>query len=96
MFRTEEEFQPDQAMVFLFEKEDFLGFWMKNMNFAIDMVWLSPKHRVVAVEHQAPPCREVPCKIYKPMQKASIVVELYRGTAGKEGLKPGDELSIEP
>jgi len=96
LFRSEAEFRPDQAMVFLFKKMEFLGFWMKNVNFAIDMVWLSPENRIVAIEHDAPPCREEPCRIYQPMQKAIIVVELYRGTAKKEGLKLGDELSIEP
>src|SRR4030042_4940512 len=38
MFR--EKINEDQAMLFIFEEEDIHSFWMKNMRFAIDILWL--------------------------------------------------------
>lgn len=94
MFRIEQQFGPEQAMVFLFEELGDLSFWMKNMNFAIDMVWLSPDMKVVSIEHDVPPCEKEPCRFYTPMQKAQLVIELYRGTAKKEHLKNGDRVEV--
>ncbi|MFN7975447.1 MAG: DUF192 domain-containing protein [Acidobacteriota bacterium] len=96
MFRTEEQFQPDQAMVFLFETMELQSFWMKNMNFAIDIVWLSPEMKIVHVERDVPPCtkEERDCPLYTPVQKAQLVVELYRGTYAKEKLKVGDAIEV--
>lgn len=94
MFRSEAEFQPDQAMVFLFEREDRQGFWMKNMNFAIDILWLASDLSVVHVEADVPPCTREPCPVYEPQQKAQFVIELYRGTAKAEGLAVGDVLRL--
>lgn len=94
MFRSDAEFPPDRAMVFFFDEPQLLSFWMKNVNFAIDIVWLSAEGRVVHAEHDVPPCRAEPCPTYAPMQKAQTVVELHRGTIAKEGLKLGDALAV--
>lgn len=96
MFRRETEFGPDQAMVFLFSELDAHSFWMKNMNFAIDILWLSPELRIVHAERNIPPCAKEPCPLYTPMQKAQVVVELHRGTIEREGLRFGDTLQIVP
>ena len=68
MFRSESQFQPHQAMIFPFEEPEFLGFWMKNMNFPIDILWLSRELQVVHIEENVPPCSREPCRSYRPMQ----------------------------
>lgn len=37
----------DVAMLFVFDKPDTYGFWMKDMNFSIDMIWLDGDKKVV-------------------------------------------------
>ncbi len=39
------ELKAGQAMIFIFDKPDNLGFWMKDMRFSIDMLWLDSQHR---------------------------------------------------
>lgn len=36
----------NQAMLFEFSKPSHYAFWMKDMKFPIDIVWISPDHRV--------------------------------------------------
>ena len=85
MFR--ESIAEDQGMLFIFKKEDIHSFWMKNMKFAIDIIWLDREKRIVHIEHRVPPCRNEPCPSYAPDLPAQYVLELKAGMAEKKGLK---------
>jgi hypothetical protein len=74
----------DHGMLFLFERPDFHGIWMKNCKFPIDILWLDEQHRIVHVAARVPPCRQEPCPVYQPLQRASYVVELNAGQARRE------------
>ena len=84
MFR--EKLNPDQGMLFLFEEEGVHAFWMKNMRFAIDILWLDKDKRIVHIEPKVPPCPAEPCPSYDPGAKAMYVLELESGAAEKHGL----------
>ncbi len=62
---------PDRGMLFLFDRPDFHGIWMKNCKFPIDIVWLDEEKKVVHVKEGAPPCKADPCPVYQPMRRAS-------------------------
>ncbi|HXY39911.1 MAG TPA: DUF192 domain-containing protein [Vicinamibacteria bacterium] len=85
----------DHGMLFVFENEDFHGFWMKNCRFPIDMVWLDRDRRVVHVAEAVPPCKADPCPTYSPLRKASYVVEMNAGQARREKAAVGAALSFE-
>jgi uncharacterized protein len=74
----------DRGMLFLFERPDFQGIWMKNCKFPIDIVWLDEERKVVHVAESVPPCKAEPCPVYTPLRRASYVVELNAGQARKE------------
>ena len=40
----------DYGMLFIFEKPGFYAFWMKDMNFAIDIIWLDENYTVVGIK----------------------------------------------
>jgi uncharacterized membrane protein (UPF0127 family) len=84
----------DRGLLFVFERPDFHGFWMKNCRFAIDMVWLDEDRRVVHVAPAVPPCRAEPCPVYEPMRRARYVVELNAGQAAREKTTVGATLSF--
>ncbi len=86
---------PDEAMLFVFPTEGPWGFWMKNVNFPIDMVWLSANGTVVYVQ-RAPPCLADPCPIYEPPAPALYVVEVPAGFAANNSLAPGTVVSLPP
>jgi uncharacterized protein len=85
----------DRGMLFIFERPDFHGIWMKNCKFPIDIVWLDEEHRVVHVAEAAPPCKAEPCPVYTPMKKAAYVVEINAGQARREKATLGSRLPFE-
>jgi len=92
MFR--EKMAENQGMLFIFEAEEAHSFWMKNMRFAIDILWLDKEKRIVHLEPRVPPCPADPCPSYPPDQPASFVLELHSGAAEKHGLKLYDPLDF--
>jgi len=84
----------DQGMLFIFETEDYYSFWMKNMHFALDMLWLDSQRRIVHIEENVPPCPNEPCPSYMPSRPALYVLELVSGSVKKHGLKIGDRLDF--
>jgi len=77
----------DHGMLFLFERPDFHGIWMKNCKFPIDILWLDADHKVVHLAEKVPPCTakvDSACEVYYPLARASFVVELNAGQARRE------------
>ncbi len=85
----------DRGMLFVFDNEDFHGFWMKNCKFPIDMVWLDHDKQVVHVAEAVPPCKADPCPTYSPLRRASYVVEMNAGQARRERAVVGSTISFE-
>ena len=84
----------DRGMLFLFERSDFHGIWMKNCKFPIDIVWLDEERRIVHVAESVPPCKAEPCPVYTPLQRAAYVVELNAGQARREKAVLGATLAF--
>ncbi len=83
----------DEGMLFVFDKPGEYPFWMKNMNFPIDIIWLNEARRVVHIEANVPPCKKDPCPVYHPHALAQYALEIADGQAEALGLKPLDQLS---
>jgi hypothetical protein len=85
----------DHAMLFVFERPDFHGIWMKNCKFPIDIVWLDESRRVVHVAEKVPPCKTKECPSYLPLQKASYVIEMNAGQARREKAVVGASVTFD-
>lgn len=85
---------PNHGMLFLFDREDYLPFWMKNTLIPLDLIWLDREGTVVEVKGSVPPCKLDPCPSYKPSRPARAVLELAGGTAAAHGVKPGVRLEF--
>ncbi len=86
-----------EGMVFLFGKPARTGFWMKDMNFALDMVWiLNGKVAGISANVPAPAPGQTmfTLPIYYPPDQADTVLELTAGTAARDGLKAGDAVTL--
>jgi uncharacterized membrane protein (UPF0127 family) len=87
----------DRGLLFVFTEPDFHGIWMRNCKFPIDIVWLDDEHKVVHVHEAAPPCttaNPADCDIYKPLRRASYVVEINSGQAKREKIVVGSSLEF--
>jgi len=67
----------DQAMLFVFDTLDYHSFWMRDMNFSIDIIWLDENKEVVFIKESAEP-QDFP-ESYKSPAKALYVLEVYDG-----------------
>ena len=75
-----------QSMIFVSSEAYQQCFWMKDMQFPIDMVWLDSQKRITAIESNVDPSSYP--KSY--CHEGQYVVELATGTATKYGFKTGD------
>ncbi len=83
------------GMLFIFSSEGRHSFWMLNMKFKIDIIWLDYQGRVVHVWKEAEPCKSIfSCRTEKPTKDSRYVVELRAGTADQIGLKLGDKFML--
>ena len=82
----------DQGMLFVYPDEAPRSFWMKNVSFAIDILYLDADWRVVDRHVAVPPCRQDPCPGYPSHGPARYVLELPAGTADRLALEPGTPL----
>lgn len=71
------------------------GFWMKDMKFPIDMIWIKQGKVAGFSENAVPePEKQVwSLKIYYPPDTADEVLEVNAGFVAKNGIQIGDETS---
>ncbi|MBW2995533.1 DUF192 domain-containing protein [Candidatus Woesearchaeota archaeon] len=84
----------DKGMLFVFEKSDIYGFWMKNTLIPLDIIWIDENKTIVHINKDTQPCKQDPCLSYRPEKEAKYVLELSAGAADRIGLKIGDKVSI--
>ena len=92
MFR--ESLSEDQGMLFVFDNEQPLGFWMKNTLIALDIIFISEDLEIVSAQTRAPPCEEDPCPVYRSAKPAKFVVEVNAGFVEKHGISQGNRVEI--
>lgn len=83
---------PDEGMLFVFQKDDLYGIWMKDMKFPIDIVWLSLTGKVITIEPNVSP--QTYPHTFTPKTPARYVLELPAGYAQRHNLKVGDTIII--
>ena len=83
----------DHGMLFLYAKEAPRAFWMKNVHFALDILYLDANWRIVDLVASAPPCLTTPCGEYPAARPARYVLELPAGSSHRLGLAPGHQLA---
>lgn len=64
--------------------------WMKDMRFAIDIVWLDANKKVVHLEHAIPPS-SYPAD-FCAADASRYIIELNAGEAKRAGIAPGNTL----
>lgn len=76
------------GMLFVFEKPDLHGFWMKDMNFSIDIIWFNEYSEVVHIVENASP-KSYP-ETFMPPTPSMYVLEVPAGFASEHNIKLGD------
>ena len=86
----------NEAMLFGFDNEAEHTFWMKNMKFPIDIIWIDADKTVVHIEHNLQPCSpNLLCPTYKPIEDSLYVLETVAGFAEKHDIAKGTPVHFE-
>ena len=72
-------------MVYVLDAPSRYAYWMKDMLFPTDVVWLDAFYRVIDLEEGIAP--DTYPKIFEPDQPALFVLELPSGSVEKAGIK---------
>jgi uncharacterized membrane protein (UPF0127 family) len=82
----------DGGMLFIFDADGMYHFWMKDMRFPIDMVWLSSEGSVVYFIGNVAPSTYPAA--FGPTEPSRYVLELPAGWAAQHGVQIGDPVSL--
>jgi uncharacterized membrane protein (UPF0127 family) len=84
----------NKGMFFVFNKDDIYQFWMKNMQFNLDILWISLDGHIVFIGQDIPACVKDPCPVYSPDKRARYVLEINSGYTASHHWKLGDKLDL--
>ena len=82
------------GMLFVFEKRKQHRFWMKDMHFPLDIIWLD-NHRIVHIINNAKPSNsEDVHEVMTSPEPVNFVLEIAAGRAAKLRLKTGQQMKF--
>lgn len=84
----------NEGMLFVFKDSQQRSFWMKDMQFNLDIIWLN-KGKIVDIWSNAPKSvlGQIPAQYQSP-NPADMVLEVVAGQSSVWGLKIGDTISL--
>ena len=84
----------DKGMLFIFSRSDYYAFWMKDMRFSIDIIWIEGNTIVDISKNVSsePGVSLEKLKLYQPRQKANRVLEVNAGFSDKNNVKIGNKI----
>jgi hypothetical protein len=88
-----ESLAPDAGMLFVFERELQVAFWMKNTRIPLDILYISADGKIFDVQTMRP-CVTDPCPTYPSKAPARYALEVNAGFAAQHGIREGDAVTV--
>jgi uncharacterized membrane protein (UPF0127 family) len=88
----------DEGMFFIFPDSQIRYFWMKDMQFPIDILWIDNEGKICGIEKDTPipeantPDYKLP--VYSSFKPAKYVLEVNAGFSQKYSVTVGDQLDL--
>jgi hypothetical protein len=80
----------NSGMLFVFQKSNIACFWMKGMDFPLDIVWVNANKSVVGIASNVSPAT-YPHQ-FCPKTPSRYVIELNAGAVAQAGIQKGQTL----
>lgn len=84
----------NQGMLFVFNNYSKPGFWMKDMQFPIDIIWIKDNTIVDITKNIPPPKVGESLKSYYPQDNTNYVLEVNAGWCDDNKIKIGDIVEL--
>lgn len=73
--------EKNTGMLFVFQEPNIYTFWMKDMNFPLDIIWLDQDKKIVHIEHALSPSTYP--ESFGPKIPTQYVIEVSAGDASR-------------
>lgn len=85
----------NRGMIFPFSSSDYYAFWMKDMKFSIDIIYID-KNKIVDIFENVPypKSEDEALPVYRPRDRADMVLEINSGLSKKYNFKIGESVKI--
>lgn len=83
---------PNEGLLFVFDLSGQYRWWVKDMKFSVDIIWINKDGIVVEIERNASP--DSYPKTYINASPAKYVLELQAGEGEKQGIFLGSKVKI--
>ncbi len=90
-----EKLKDNEGMLFVFDYPEKYSFWMKDMKFDLDIIWIGEDMKVVYIKRNAP--ADDIFDTYTPddnSQDAKYVLEVLSGFSDRHNLEVGDKVDF--
>jgi uncharacterized membrane protein (UPF0127 family) len=85
--------EANQGMLFMFDEPSSYSIWMKDTHFPIDIVWIGPDYRAVAIEVNVSPST-YPDRFVNKDKPAQYILELQVNRARSLGIDLGTPINF--
>jgi len=91
--------EEDSGMLFIFEEKDIMpSFWMKDMKFPLDIIWINDE-KIAQIKSKVPVPKEgtadANLPLYTPDKPIDYVLEVNAGFCEKNNIKVGDSVNLD-
>ena len=91
--------ETNKGMLFIYEKAQKPGFWMKHMDFPIDILFIDKEGVIRDIKKDFQPCPKTfdgpfassACPSYAPKEPIKLVLEISNGLSEKYNIQVGDK-----
>jgi uncharacterized membrane protein (UPF0127 family) len=85
----------NEGMLFIFDTPKEYSFWMKDMKFPIDIIWIGSDNKIVHIEKNLQPCTFfLICTSYSPHANSKYVLEVPSNYTTKNNITIGDRVNF--
>jgi uncharacterized protein len=84
----------NDGMLFIFEREEYVAFWMKNTFIPLDMIFISSNGTINEIKENIQPCLAEPCEIYKSIYPVKYVLEVNANFSRNNNISVGDKVKF--
>lgn len=89
MFVPDSQVRADQAMIFVYDRPEYVAMWMKNTLLPLDMLFVDRRGCIVTIQERAKPGSLENIESGAPV---ALVVELKAGIVAQSGIRTGDRV----
>ncbi len=83
----------DEGMLFIYEENRNVSFWMKNVAFSLDMIFLNHCGRVIQIHENA---KAHDTTVILSVEPVRAVIELQAGASKRDQIRVGDLVETKP